>query len=104
MLHINQIKALNDVQKELKKKAEKEPDVVMYPPGYTPEGIVTSEEPTLRDKLALILNEIPSEKVRTIFSAALGCAIEIAKKEVRDGLGRATLQGARSQVGSKEGD
>lgn len=83
---------------------EKEPDVVMYPPNYRPEGVITSPEPTLRDKLAMILNEIPSEKVRTVISAALGCAIEVAKQEMRDELEKASLQNSRTQMGTKSGD
>lgn len=85
-------------------KAPKEPDVVMYPADYKPEGIISSPEPTLREKLAMILTQIPSATARDVFSAAIGCAIEVAKQEMRDELEKASLQNSRTQMGTKSGD
>lgn len=85
----------------IKSMKEKEPDVVMYPPDYKPEGIRTNDEPTLRDKLALILTQIPSETARTVISAAIGCAIEVAKKELRDEFEKDFVLVSRPRVGDE---
>lgn len=52
---------------------EKEPDVMSWgAPGL---------EITLREKLGILLNQIPSGKARETFSACFGLAVEIAKEE-----------------------
>jgi len=89
------------ILERIKTMKEKEPDVVMYPKDFKPEGIISSPEPTLREILASILTQVPSAAARDVFSAALGCAIEIAKQEIRNELAKPSLQDLGPQMGAK---